>query len=79
MAKSHTKSLEDTFAHLETLISKMDDKGASLEDSLRAFEEGVKLTSEAQQTLLEAEQRVQLLVDKDNSLAAEPFNDENVK
>ena len=79
MAKSQTKSLEDTFVRLETLISKMDDKGASLEDSLLAFEEGVKLTNDAQKTLLETEQRVQLLINKDNSPAAEPFHDESDK
>ena len=77
MAKSQAKPLEDTFARLETLINKLDDEGASLEDSLVAFEEGVKLTKESQKTLAEAEQRVQVLIDKDNSPAAEPFHDES--
>ncbi|MEH6592725.1 MAG: exodeoxyribonuclease VII small subunit [Halioglobus sp.] len=79
MAKSQTKSLEDTFARLETLINKLDDEGASLEDSLVAFEEGVKLTKESQKTLAEAEQRVQLLLNKDDSPVAEPFQDDDDK
>lgn len=46
----------------------------SLEQSLAAFERGVKLTRECQQALKTAEQRVEQLVqNSDGSLEARPF------
>jgi exodeoxyribonuclease VII small subunit len=45
----------------------------TLEQSLKAFEEGVKLTRECQQTLAEAEQKVQLLMEQNGELVTEPF------
>jgi exodeoxyribonuclease VII small subunit len=73
MTKNSNVTLEDTLARLEALISTLEEDGASLEDSLAAFEQGVKLTREAQAVLLEAEQRVQLLMEKDGALTAKPL------
>ena len=73
MTKTSNVTLEDTLSRLEALISTLEEEGASLEDSLTAFEQGVQLTREAQAALLEAEQRVQLLVEKDGALTTKPL------
>jgi exodeoxyribonuclease VII small subunit len=78
MTKTSKTTLEDTLSQLESLISKLDEEGVSLEDSLAAFEQGIKLARDAQTALQEAEQRVQLLMEKDGGTAIEPLqiNDE---
>ncbi|MBT3737312.1 MAG: exodeoxyribonuclease VII small subunit, partial [Gammaproteobacteria bacterium] len=43
---------EESLAKLEGLVEKMEAGELSLEDSLKTFEEGVKLTRECQQALV---------------------------
>ncbi len=64
------KSLEE----LETLVRDLEQGELSLEQSLTAFERGVKLTRECQQALKNAEQRVdQLVQNSDGTLDTKPF------
>jgi exodeoxyribonuclease VII small subunit len=48
----------------------------SLEDSLTAFEQGIGLTRDCQSALAQAEQKVQVLLERDGELAEEPFDAE---
>lgn len=65
------KSLEE----LETLVRNLEQGELSLEQSLTAFERGVKLTRACQQALKSAEQRVEQLVQNDDgSLETRPFS-----
>lgn len=77
-AKPNTKSIdfEQALTELEALVSKMEAGDLSLEQSLKAFEEGVKLTRECQTRLAEAEQRVQKLMEEDGKLSIVDFEDE---
>lgn len=52
---------ETAMAELETLVQRMEGGDLSLEDSLKEFERGVKLTRLCQEALKVAEQRVKLL------------------
>lgn len=79
MAKKTPPKFEDTLSQLEALISKMDDDGASLEDSLTAFEQGIILTREAQKALEQAEQRVRRLLEKDGEPVDESFPGEELE
>lgn len=68
MTRKNTKfNFEEALANLETLVEAMEDGELSLEESLKAFEQGIKLTRECQAALEQAEQKVQLLV-KDGQL-----------
>jgi exodeoxyribonuclease VII small subunit len=58
----------------------MEDGELSLEDSLEAFEKGIKLTRECQSALRQAEQKVQVLMDESGTtqdLTLEDETDEN--
>jgi len=55
---------EAALEQLEELVASMEDGELSLEDSLKAFEKGIKLTRECQTALKNAEQRVQVLLDE---------------
>jgi exodeoxyribonuclease VII small subunit len=79
MAKKQPNKFEDTLSQLDTLITKIDDEAVSLDESLAAFEQGIKLTREAQRVLEEAEQRIRLLLEKDGKPAMEAFLDADEK
>lgn len=66
MAKSKSDSFdfEKALENLESLVNSMEEGDLSLEDSLKAFENGIKLTRECQNALKAAEQKVQLLVNE---------------
>ncbi len=61
---------------LEKLVEQMERGDISLEESLKSFERGVKLTRTCQQALQDAEQKVQILLEKNGQQTLEPFNDE---
>ena len=61
---------------LERLVEQMERGDISLEESLKSFERGIKLTRSCQQALQEAEQKVQILLEKNGQQTLEPFNDE---
>lgn len=64
MAKDSKLNLETTLAKLEATIEKLDEEQLSVEDSLSAFEAGLKLVRKAQKDLQGAEQRVMTLVEE---------------
>lgn len=68
--------LESSLEKLELLVESLEKGDLSLEDSLKAFETGITLTRQCQQTLAAAEQKVQLLVEKNGALKSEPFDDD---
>lgn len=55
---------EASLQELEQIVTRMEQGQLSLEQSLTAFETGVKLTRNCQETLKKAEQRVNVLVQK---------------
>jgi len=65
---------EKSLADLEALVNAMEKGNLSLEDSLKAFEEGVKLSRDCQQALKDAEQKVEILLGNDGQ--TQPFNTE---
>ncbi|MCZ6830668.1 MAG: exodeoxyribonuclease VII small subunit [Gammaproteobacteria bacterium] len=75
MPKAKKIDFEASLGQLEQLVDQMEDGELSLEDSLKAFEQGVKLTRECQQALKEAEQKVQLLIEQNGELVATPFTE----
>ncbi len=70
-----TPDFEQALASLEALVEKMEEGDLSLEESLSAFEQGVKLTQECQRALGEAQQRVQVLMQQDGATRLVPFAD----
>lgn len=63
--KSKTIDFEEALNELEDLVERMEQGESSLEDSLKDFERGIELTRNCQNALVEAEQKVQILLKKD--------------
>ncbi len=59
--RKKTVNFEDSLKQLETLVAGMEKGDLTLEDSLKAFEEGVQIIRHCQQALKSAEQRVNVL------------------
>lgn len=73
MAKSKKPlNFEQALGELEALVAAMESGDLTLEESLQAFEAGVRLARECQQTLQQAEQKVQLLLAEDGSTTPFP-------
>jgi len=68
---------ESALEELEELVEQMEQGELSLEDSLKHFERGVALTRACQQALKDAEQKVQILLEKDAQADAEPFSSDD--
>ena len=67
---------ETSLAQLQGLVERLESGELSLEDSLGAFEQGIRLTRECQASLAQAEQKVQILLERDGELEEAPFDAE---
>lgn len=75
-ASKKSLDFEKSMQELEKLVTALEQGDLSLEQSLEAFEKGVKLTRECQDRLAAAEQKVQLLTEQQGDLYAEDFDSE---
>ena len=72
MAKK--KSFEEAFSSLEDIVKKMESGELSLDESLDAFEEAIKLVKFCNSELERAEQKVRILTEgADGVITDEPF------
>ena len=69
--------LEGALEKLELLVESLEKGDLSLEESLKVFEDGIKLTRQCQEKLAAAEQKVQLLIEQNGTLKSEPFDSDD--
>ena len=55
-------NFEDSLAKLESIVDALEDNDVSLEESVKKFEEGIKLVKDCQSQLKEAELKVNKLM-----------------
>lgn len=72
--KKKAVDFEQSLAALEALVIRMEKGDLSLEESLKAFEDGIRLTRECQSRLAAAEQQVHLLMEEQGELRLESFD-----
>ena len=77
MPKKSNINFEKTFAELEDLVNKIEEGDLSLEESLKCFERGMLLTKNCHQALSEAEQKVKILLEKNNNSSLKNFDSSN--
>ena len=69
---------EKSLARLEEVVKRLECTELSLDEAMKLFEEGVKLSRECQKQLEEAEGRVEVLLKKaDGKIVATPFEAED--
>lgn len=67
------KTFESAIARLEKITDELEKGDLSLEASLKKFDEGIQLTEFCNSKLTEARTRVEILLEKNGQLEAEPF------
>jgi exodeoxyribonuclease VII small subunit len=72
-----TLAFEKSLKELEALVTKMEQGNLSLEESLQHFERGIQLTRTCQQALKEAEQKVEILLNKSGQDDIVPFTSDD--
>ena len=66
-------NFEQTLAELEALIQRLESGSLPLDEALKTFERGVELTRGCQAALKTAQQKVEILLQRDGSSSIEPF------
>jgi len=72
-AKKKPFDLEASLSELESIVAQMETGDLTLEQSLTAFEQGIKLTRNCQARLQQAEQQVQMLIEQNGEPALTEF------
>jgi exodeoxyribonuclease VII small subunit len=68
-------NLEKSLADLETLVAELEGGELSLEDAMKKFEQGIKLTRTCQSILKDAEQKVEILLENNGEDTLTSFDD----
>jgi exodeoxyribonuclease VII small subunit len=74
-SKDNLKDFEKSLQNLEQIVSHMESGDLGLEESLAQFESGIKLAKSCQDTLANAEFRVEQLIEKNGLQQTIPFED----
>ena len=67
---------EQQLASLEGLVEFLESGELSLEESLKSFEQGIKVARDCQAALKSAEQKVEVLMRQGDELVSQPFEDQ---
>lgn len=67
---------EQQLKNLEDLVASLESGNLSLEDSMKSFEQGIKVARECQRALKEAEQKVEILTRQGDELVSSHYNSE---
>jgi exodeoxyribonuclease VII small subunit len=62
---------------LEALVESLESGDLSLEESLKSFEQGIKVARECQTALKQAEQKVEVLMRQGDELVSQPFTEDD--
>ena len=66
-AEKNEPDFENTLKQLEEIVSRLENNDLSLEEALKDFEQGIKLAQLGQERLQQAEQHIQILLQKSES------------
>lgn len=77
--KDDAVNLEKSLTEVTKLIEKMEHGDLSLEQSLETFEQGITLIKTCQKILTDAEQKVQMLIEKNGKAELAPYASEKNK
>ena len=64
-AKKNSESIEARLIELEAILEELESGELELDQALKRFEQGVKLSRECQKTLEDAEMKIKILMDNE--------------
>ncbi len=63
-------TFENSLKELEKIVRRLEEGDSSLEESLKLFEDGIRLSRECQERLNQAERRIEILLKDENGMPA---------
>lgn len=70
---SKEENFEELIVKLEDITNKLEKEQLSLDESVKLFEEGMKISKVCNSKLEEAEQKITILINENNELREEKF------
>ena len=74
----NSTNFEEQLKKLEHLVAQLETGNLSLEDSIKAYEVGVKIAQNCQMTLKNAEQKVEILTKQGEELVKQDFSSKDI-
>ena len=74
MPEAKSPDFEQALAELEALVARLERGDLPLDEALQTFERGVELTRHCQGSLKAAQQRVEILLQRNGQSEPEPFS-----
>ena len=76
VSRKMAKSFEESMKELEDIVDKLDGGDVSLDEAIKLFESGMKLSKSCQKMLENAEKKVSVLMsDENGEMKQKPFLD----
>ncbi len=66
-------NFEETMQKLEQITTELEKGELSLDESVRKFEEGIKLSKECNKILEDSEKRINILINEDGNITEDNF------
>ena len=70
------ENFEESMKKLEGIVSELENGNLNLDESVKKFEEGMKIAKQCNTILEDAEKKITILLEKDGELKEEPFETE---
>ena len=72
--KDENANFEDIMKQLEVIANELETGNLNLDDSVKKFEEGIKLSKKCNEILENAEKKISILINDGEDLKEEDFN-----
>ena len=76
MAKMSKENFEESMKKLEGIVTELENGNLNLDESVKKFEEGMKIAKQCNTILEDAEKKITILLEKDGELKEENFDAE---
>ena len=70
------ENFEESMKKLETIVTELENGNLNLDESVKKFEEGMKIAKQCNTILENAEKKITILLEKDGELKEEDFDAE---
>lgn len=67
-------NFEENMENLEKIVAELEKGDLNLDDSIKKFEQGMKISKECDEYLKNAEKKITVLVNEDGNVKEEDFN-----
>lgn len=67
-------NFEESMKNLENIVTELENGNLNLDESVKKFEEGMKIAKQCNTILENAEQKITILLEKDGELKEENFD-----